>query len=110
MKLLFDNNLSHKLVGRLDDLYPDSSHVMLEGLDQAEDHANWDLAKANGFIIVTKDSDFNELSIMKGCPPKVIWLRMGNSRVSAIEHIIREHALSINTFLKDLELGILEMD
>ncbi len=66
MKLLFDNNLSHKLVERLADLYPGSSHVMLEGLDQAEDHAIWDLAKANGFIIVTKDSDFNELSIMKG--------------------------------------------
>ena len=110
MKLLFDNNLSHKLVDRLAELYPDSSHVMLEGLDNAEDPAIWDLAKEHGFIIVTKDSDFNDLSLMKGCPPKVIWLRIGNSRVSTIEQIFRENVLVINTFLKDLELGILEMD
>ena len=110
MKLLFDNNLSHKLIDRLADLYPDSSHVMIEGLDDAEDHAIWALAKDNEFIIVTKDSDFNDLSIMKGCPPKVIWLRIGNSRVSAIEKILRENALAINTFLDNLDLGIIEID
>ena len=81
MKLLFDNNLSHKLVSRLDDLFPDSSHVMTEGLDEAEDHEIWDYAKENGFAIITKDSDYDDLSIVRGFPPKVIWLKIGNCRV-----------------------------
>jgi len=110
MKLLFDNNLSHKLVDRLAHLFPDSSHVMIEGFDASEDHAIWAFAKENEFIIVTKDSDFNDLSIMKGCPPKVIWLRTGNSRVAEIEQVIRENVMIINQFLDDLGLGIIEID
>jgi predicted nuclease of predicted toxin-antitoxin system len=37
MKLLFDHHLSRKLVARVADLFPESSHVVLHGLDQASD-------------------------------------------------------------------------
>ena len=62
MKLLFDNNLSHKLVSRLGDIFPGSTHVMLENLDESGDSEIWTFAKNNGFVIATKDADFNEIS------------------------------------------------
>ena len=60
MKLLFDHNLSPKLVNRLADLFPDSSHVKGVGLDYASDDQVREHARLNGFAIVTKDEDFNK--------------------------------------------------
>lgn len=72
MKLLFDENLSRRLVARLADLFPESSHVVLEGLQQNRDIVVLEYAKARGFAIVTADADFYELSTSFGPPPKVI--------------------------------------
>ncbi|MFM7365330.1 MAG: DUF5615 family PIN-like protein [Cuspidothrix sp.] len=63
MKLLFDHNLSPRLVDKLAVIYPNSQHVFLLGLDQADDRILWEYAKQNEFIIVTRDADFNELSL-----------------------------------------------
>ena len=81
MKLLFDHNLSPSLVKRLADLYPNSNHLYLMGLDRENDNIIWEIAKQQDYIIVTKDSDFNELLILKGFPPKVIWIRIGLSLI-----------------------------
>ena len=78
MKLLFDQNLSPKLAKRLADLFADSSHVQSEGLDCASDDQVWEHARLNGFAIVSKDADFNNLNVVRGSPPKVIWLVLGN--------------------------------
>ena len=84
--------------------------MMPEGLDESEDHEIWTFAKVNEFTIVTKDSDFNDLSIIRGHPPKVIWLRVGNCNVSEIEEKIRENLITINEFSNDPDLEILEID
>ena len=68
MKLLFDQNLSPKLVNRLADLFPASSHVKSAGLDCASDDGIWEHARLNGFAIVTKDEDYNNLSVVRGNP------------------------------------------
>ena len=78
MKLLFDQNLSFKLCQRLADLFPDSSQVRLLGLAEADDHAIWHYAQANGFTLVSQDSDFADMATLFGPPPRVIWLRCGN--------------------------------
>jgi len=78
MKLLFDRNLSPRLVNRLADLYPGSQHVSFIGLDQADDRTVWEYANQNDFTVVTRDSDFSELSVLRGFPPKIIWIRRGN--------------------------------
>ena|SRR6516165_525086 len=78
MKLLFDQNLSPKLVNRLADLFPGSSHVQSERLDCADDDQVWDHARQHGFAIVSKDEDYNNLSVLRGSPPKVIWVQLGN--------------------------------
>lgn len=74
MSLLLDNNLSPRLLDRLADLYPDSSHVVLLGLQVESDFQVWETARNYGFCLVTKASDFNEMLIAKGFPPKVIWI------------------------------------
>jgi predicted nuclease of predicted toxin-antitoxin system len=73
--LLFDQNLSHRLPGRLADLFPHSTHVRVEHLDQSADDDVWKFAKLHGYTIVTFDADFVERSRLYGGPPKVIWLR-----------------------------------
>lgn len=62
MKLLFDHNLSPRLVDRLAKMYPNSQHLFLIGLDQADDLTVWEYARQNEFTVVTRDADFNELS------------------------------------------------
>ncbi len=96
MKLLFDANLSPKLVGRLAELFPDSLHVFNTGLARfTSDEAIWEYAKANGFTIVTADSDFLELASSRGTPPKVIRLENCNYRTSRVEDLLRRHAILI---------------
>jgi predicted nuclease of predicted toxin-antitoxin system len=84
VKALFDANLSHALVKALDVQFPNSAHVRHVGLRTATDDEIWDYAKVNGFTIVSKDTDFRERSFVKGAPPKVIWLDVGNAGTSDI--------------------------
>ena len=98
MKLLFDHNLSYKLVGRLADLFSDSEHVRNINLHEAEDRTVWEYARANGFAIVSKDEDFRQLSFLYGAPPKVIWVRLGNCTTADIEQALRGHHADILDF------------
>lgn len=69
---------------RLADIYPNSQHLFLIGLDKSDDLTVWEYARQGGFTVVTRDADFNELSILRGFPPKVIWIRRGNCSTSQI--------------------------
>lgn len=101
MKLLFDENLSHRLVVRLADLFPESSHVVIEGLLQNPDIVIWEYAKARKFAIVTADADFYELSTTFGPPPKVIWLRGCDYPTGVGEGLIRSQSIRIAEFLQN---------
>ena len=79
MKLPFDENLSRRLVARLADLFPESSHAVLEGLLHNPDIVIWEFAKARGFAIVTADADFYELSTTFGPPPNSCARRTAHS-------------------------------
>lgn len=99
MKLLFDENLSPRLVASTHDLYPDSSHVENCGLSGATDEQVWRFAQENAFAIVSKDSDFSELSVLRGSPPKVIWLRIGNCTTTRAGFLLRDAFPRIQAFL-----------
>ena len=101
MKLLFDQNLSPRLPHTLADIYADSVHVREIGLRDADDSVIWDYAKLNDFTIVSKDSDFQQRSLLYGSPPKFIWLRVGNCPVKTIEDLLRKHSAAIHTFGQD---------
>jgi predicted nuclease of predicted toxin-antitoxin system len=110
VKLLFDENLSRKLVSRLADLYPDSAHVVAVGLLKSPDSEIWSYASAHEYIIVTTDADFYELSIRLGPPPKVIWLRRWTHPTRDAEVVLRRGAIRITNFADDRELGVLVLD
>ena len=101
MKLLFDQNLSWRLPKKLADLCPDSRHVREAGMKESEDIDIWEYAKANGYVIVTKDLDFQQRSLLFGHPPKVVRLRVGNCTVQTIEDLLRRHSPLIHTFESD---------
>ena len=101
MKLLFDHNLSYKLIERLAHLYPGSEHVRNLGLYSADDIVVWRYAIDHEFIIVSKDEDFHQMSFLHGSPPKVIWLNVGNCSTSEIEALLREKAEMISEFSED---------
>ena len=109
MKLLLDQNLSPRLVSRLAAEYPGINHVSQVGLERASDVEVWDYALANDYIIVTKDSDFNDLSVLRGSPPKVLWLRLGNCTTAMVEQLLR-HGYAQITFFADADAtSILEL-
>ncbi|MEO5925556.1 MAG: DUF5615 family PIN-like protein [Bryobacteraceae bacterium] len=110
MKLLFDENLSRKLVLRLADLFPGSTHVSEIELTRSRDSAIFDRAARDGFTIVTTDADFFELVTMFGPPPQVIWLRRWTHPTRDAERLLRKHAIRIAAFESDAESGILVLE
>ncbi|MBF2009460.1 MAG: DUF5615 family PIN-like protein [Chlorogloeopsis fritschii C42_A2020_084] len=109
MKLLFDHNLSPNLINRLHELYPNSNHVYYLGLEQLPDTEIWEFAKREGFLIVTKDADFSELSVLRGFPPKIIWIRRGNCKTADIEAILRSHYNDIEELSRTEAVGVLTL-
>ena len=107
MNLLFDQNLSHRLVQLLADIFPNSKHVRNVGLGRANDDAVWQYAAAQSFIIVSKDSDFHQLSFLRGHPPKVVWIRRGNCSTDEIESLLREHEADLHIFEQDADASFL---
>jgi len=101
VKLLFDQNLAPRLVGDLGDLFPGSAHVRDLGLDSVPDQEIWSRARDDGFVIVSKDNDFQQMSFLFGAPPKVIWIRRGNCSVRESEAILRTNASRIHEFNSD---------
>ena len=89
MRLLFDHNLSHKLVKRLADVFPDSEHVRHVDLYEASDREIWEYARSRRLVIVSKDEDFHQSSFLLGPPPKVVWVRLGNCATRDIERALR---------------------
>ena len=110
MKLLFDQNLSPRLVPKLIDLYAGSSHVRDVGLQAANDDAIWEYAAANGFAIVSKDADFHQRSFLFGHPPKVVWIRLGNCSTSQIEKLLRLRHEDLMAFENDTAAALLTLD
>ena len=109
MKLLFDHNLSLRLVRQLNDLFPHASHVALVGLERVSDDDVWRYARDNGFIIVTKDSDFGDLSVLRSFPPHVVWLRIGNCSTAEIESLLRRSHPTISAFVSESATGLLTL-
>ena len=107
MKLLIDENISQRLAASLSDCFPHSKRVRQIGLLGANDPELWNHAKAEGYCILTKDTDFQFRSLFEGHPPKVILLRLGNCTTNRIEILVRNSLKEIETFNVDPELAML---
>ena len=107
MKLLFDENISYRIVKKVQKFFPESTHVNLHSLSAVNDESVWVFAKNHKFTIVTNDSDFNDFSLIWGFPPKIIWLRTGNTYTQHIVDILIEKKKIIDKFINDEENGVL---
>ena len=107
MKLLLDHNISPDLIRLLHDLFPGSNHVYHLNLHEVDDPIIWAYARKNEFIVVSKDVDFSELSMVEGFPPKLIWLKLGNCRTDDIQNSIRANYDAIREMNDDPQRGIL---
>jgi len=110
VKLLFDENLSRKLIALLAELYPGSAHVSEFDLLERPDREIWDFALQGDFVIVTNDADFYELAAALGPPPKVVWLRRWSHPTRDAAFVLRRDAVRITEFAADSGLGILLLD
>jgi predicted nuclease of predicted toxin-antitoxin system len=98
---LIDENLSPRLVSRLAEVFPRSSHLRDVGLKGASDQHIWEFAAAHGYAILTKDDDFRSLSLLKGAPPKVVWVVVGNRSTAEILELVLANTDAIESFLSD---------
>lgn len=110
MALLFDQNISFRLIKEIIPHFPESKQLREAGLEGKQDREIWKWAKLNGYCIVTFDSDFVDLSLLFGFPPKVIWLRLGNSATDRIAKVIISKKGEIEDFLKNELEGILKLE
>jgi predicted nuclease of predicted toxin-antitoxin system len=110
MDLLFDENISFKIVKQVVHVFPNAKHVREINLINIEDKTIFQYAKENDFCIVSFDEDFNNLSLINGYPPKVIWLRTGNSSTHNLVNLLILKSNEINAFLSPQnEYGCLEI-
>ncbi len=109
MRLLFDQNLSPRLLVILADLYGGSTHVRNEGLQIADDDTVWDYAARQGFAIVSKDADFHQRSFVLGHPPKVVWIQRGNCSTDEIAALLRQHHADLLAFEQDVTASFLAL-
>lgn len=109
MKLLLDQNISRKLVRRLEDIFPNTKHVSEVLTETSDDGEIWSFAKEHGYVIVTKDDDFEQRSILYGHPPKLIWLRLGNCRTADIETLLRLSIDILHAFESDEQASFLPL-
>ena len=109
MSLLFDQNLSWRLVGLLAAEYPGSEQIVTARLSGADDRAVWAYAASKGLAVVTKDSDFSDVSALLGAPPKLVWLHVGNGPTRDVEKLLRHRQADVAAFLANPNATILEL-
>ena len=101
MSLLFDQNISFRIIQKIKEDFPNSKQVRELGLEESSDDKIWKFAKENNFTVVTFDSDFFEISNLKGHPPKIIWLRTGNTTTKNIIEILQQKKEIIIDFISN---------
>lgn len=106
-RLLFDENLSPSLPARLTAAYPNSCHVRDLGLRGAADRVIWARAASDGYVLVSKDDDFRQLSFLYGPPPKVVWLVVGNAGTGVVARLLMEKRPVVEAFVASAEEALL---
>lgn len=102
MKLLLDENISRRVVPFIQELYPESTQVALVGLENTDDKLIRQYAVENDWVIVTKDADFYDMTVLYGQPPKLIWLKMGNqSKTATIKALQDNHPAIMQALIAD---------
>ncbi|MES2627913.1 MAG: DUF5615 family PIN-like protein [Bacteroidota bacterium] len=110
MRLLFDQNISFRVLNAIRHEFPEARHVKDFGLEFSSDRDIWNHAKQHNFTLVTLDADFINLLTLYGFPPKIIWLRTGNTGSLLQASLLLSHKSLLEEFTHDnLNAGCLEL-
>lgn len=109
MKLLFDQNISFKIINKISASFPEAKQVVELNLYNSTDLEIWKYAKFHGYTIVTFDKDFVEIQNLRGVPPKLILLKTGNSNTEKLANLLMKNINLINNFSLDGHLKYLEV-
>lgn len=110
MRLLFDENISWRILKKTKPFFEACIHVNEIGKSNPlSDTEIWDYALKEQFIIVTNDEDFENLITLNGFPPKVILLRTGNQATNFLADKLIELQSKISDFALNKEHGLLEI-
>jgi predicted nuclease of predicted toxin-antitoxin system len=104
-----DENLAPRLASALAGVYPGSAHLRHFGLEGAPDTVVWEHAAADGFVLVTKDEDFHRLSVFRGFPPKVVWIRLGNCSTADVIHLLETYLDAVAAFVAHEDAAFLAL-
>lgn len=107
MKLLLDENVPIRLLADLALFFPGSAHVVELGFESASDETLWNFARDNHFAIMSKDSDFHHRVLAFGAPPKLIYLRCGNTSTALLRDLLLTQVGRITKFLADEGASVL---
>jgi len=105
VKLLFDQNISFRIIAKIAAAFPEAKQVRQLQIENSSDIFLWSFARNNGYTIITFDSDFFDISSIKGHPPKIIWLRFGNTTTDNIAEVINTRAEIIKEFISDVKFS-----
>lgn len=97
--LLLDQNISYKVARQLAIHFHGIVHVSDVKLLNASDEQIWEYARTHLLAIVTFDSDFLNISLLRGIPPKIILLKTGNRKTQALINLLIDQQSSITAFL-----------
>lgn len=103
MKILFDQNISFRLINKIIAQFPDAKQVRQLGIENYSDIEIWEYAKQNEYSIITFDADFLDISSLKGHPPKIIWLRFGNTSTDVLAGLLTAKYEIIKEFLTSVQ-------
>jgi predicted nuclease of predicted toxin-antitoxin system len=109
VKLLFDQNISFRILHKISAYFTEAKQIRSLGLENSTDSEIWEYAKTHDFTIVTFDADFIDLTNLKGFPPKIVWLRIGNTTTENIAKVIIENRLKLEEFIENTEIAFLEI-
>lgn len=60
-------------------------------------------------MLVTKDEDFHRLSVVRGFPPKVVWIRLGNCTTADVATLLERHQPAVVAFVMHPEIAFLAL-
>ena len=109
MKLLLDQNLSQRLIARLPALFDGSKHVKDFGMTGDDDERIWRFAAEEGFVLVSKDSDFYFRAVLRGVPPKFVFIRLGNCSTTRILELLTNSVNVISEFVASSSESVLSL-
>lgn len=88
MRFLIDAQLPPALVRWLVDAGHDAKHVFDLDLASASDEEIVQAALVMDAVLITKDEDFHQLHARGAACPRVIWLRLGNTRTKTLVEVL----------------------